>query len=527
MAPSSHRVPRGFADMVAAKHKGLSLLVLTGAVTALLLCLPSAAFAQGHDWSDDQPEGSISGVVALTDQDADKRQVIDTVYVNTASIYFHSGDSVEFTGTVPAGAKYTISPLTPGGTDGGFEEWEGGDGSQAYSDGWKMFPTFKSNTSYRYSVGVFVTDATKYRFSENTKLILNGRTIDFENISYASVIFQESSPDRIYFSEVAALYNNGIWQRLWGDTALDTMMRIVAEGWEPGETDTVVIATMSGFYDALAAAPLAGSFNAPVLLTKKTELSPETEAMIDYLEADHAIIVGGPAAVSENVENALVSKLGYKNVDRVWGDNAQETAVKIGQEARAHMTPSGVGIVATSASYQDALAIAPYAYSRVAPIYLTNRKGELSADTLAAIQAGGHFKIVIVGGPVAVPDATEQQIKDMGFEVERLGGESALETSNKIAEFCVDGYPEMAENAVGVATVGGYHDALAGAALCGKLDVPLVLMPKKGTNFYTADHYINDHLDSIERGYIFGGHAAVSDAAWFYLNDQYEDYISL
>lgn len=304
-----------------------------------------------------------------------------------------------------------------------------------------------------------------------------------------------------------------VWNRLSGDTALDTMSRIVEEGWRPGEASTVIIATMSGYHDALAAAPLAGAYRAPILLTSKKALSQQTRDTITYLGATKAVIVGGPAAVSEQTEQQLIDLLGEGNVTRVDGQDAQETAIKIAQAAKAASpySSSSYCIVATSKSYHDALAIAPYAYSRQVPIYLTRANGMLRDDVAAQIASSNCSRVIIVGGTAAIPLQTEQQLKDMGLTVERLAGDDAIQTSSRIATWCVYNQ-NMSPNNMGVATAGGYHDALAGAALCGKRGSAMILVNKAGTNLYGVEYFVAKNERLITNGYVFGGTAAVKDS---------------
>ncbi|MFP3361692.1 cell wall-binding repeat-containing protein, partial [Planococcus sp. SIMBA_143] len=78
------------------------------------------------------------------------------------------------------------------------------------------------------------------------------------------------------------------------------------------------------FPDALAAAPLAYYYNAPILLTEKKKLSKVTEAALTFLQVENVTIVGGKGAVSTSIENYLEDELGIE-VDRVAGKDRYET----------------------------------------------------------------------------------------------------------------------------------------------------------------------------------------------------------
>ena len=85
-------------------------------------------------------------------------------------------------------------------------------------------------------------------------------------------------------------------ERLWGDTALDTMNEIVNEG--SFGSNFVVLTTVDGYWDALSAAGLAGAGDAPILMTDGKKLSVQAENQIKKLKPEYIYVCGGPAAVS-------------------------------------------------------------------------------------------------------------------------------------------------------------------------------------------------------------------------------------
>lgn len=289
-------------------------------------------------------------------------------------------------------------------------------------------------------------------------------------------------------------------ERLAGPVALDTMVAITTKGFPSNSSPTVIIATMDGYWDALTASAFAGLSQAPVLLTDGSSLSSQTALEIKRLAAKEAFVMGGKAAVSAAVERQI-EDLGV-TVKRFAGATATSTANEI---FKASKQWGDIAIVATSKSFHDALSIAPFAYARRAPIFLTEFDGRLSSESLAALRSGGFRQICIVGGAAAV--STEVETKQLsGISAKRLGGATAYETSSEIAEWCVR--QGMSLDAVGIATGGDYYDALAGAALCGKNDAALVLVSDE--NHATIDGFILSHASALKHAYVFGGTAAVS-----------------
>lgn len=293
--------------------------------------------------------------------------------------------------------------------------------------------------------------------------------------------------------------------RLAGPIALDTMSAITTKGFADGSCQTVILATLGGYWDALTASALAGLTQAPVLLTDHDSLSSQTASEITRLGAKEVLMVGGAAAISNDVVRQIEA-LGAVKVKRYAGSVATQTAVEI---FKASKDWGNIAIVATSKSYHDALSIAPYAYTKNAPIFLVEAdSGVLSSESLSALLSGGFKQVCIVGGEAAVSGSVESQLKSLS--VERLWGATAYETSEKIAAWCVT--QGMVADGMGIATGEDYYDALAGAALCGKNNAVIALV--SDTNHACIDGFIGAHATEIDAAYVFGGSAALSSAAF-------------
>ena len=305
------------------------------------------------------------------------------------------------------------------------------------------------------------------------------------------------------FKIEAAPEPDKVWVRLAGDDAYGTMDAIATEGW--ASADTVVIAAFDGYWDALAASALAGKGQSPILLTGADALNETTASQITRLGAKKAVIVGGTAAVSDSVQKQIEG-MGLQT-ERFWGDDAQKTAVAIaGQIA----PDADTCIIATSASFHDALAASPYAYAKGYPIYLTDANGVLRADTLAAIKGGGFSRAIIAGGAAAIPTRAESDLADAGIAtLERKWGMDAIGTSKAIAELAIA--EGMSANHMGVATAATYYDALTGGPLCGKLNGVLVLATEDDTSNTSVPAA---RKNDVKRAYVFGGTAALSEAVF-------------
>ena len=97
----------------------------------------------------------------------------------------------------------------------------------------------------------------------------------------------------------------------------------------PNTTRYAFIARGDNPIDALAAAPIAGRLNSPVLLTPPTTLSDATRQGLLDRDPDVVIIAGGTAAVSDDVMAAIEQLLPDAQVLRVSGTSRYTTAQQL------------------------------------------------------------------------------------------------------------------------------------------------------------------------------------------------------
>ncbi len=109
------------------------------------------------------------------------------------------------------------------------------------------------------------------------------------------------------FSSLAA-YTAGSVTRLWGADRYGAALDISRGSFATAET--IFVATGRNFPDALAGGPLAAITNGPLLLVPGTTLPDGFATEVQRLGASKAVILGGPASVSTDVQAQLESLLG-------------------------------------------------------------------------------------------------------------------------------------------------------------------------------------------------------------------------
>src|SRR5690606_17474624 len=138
-------------------------------------------------------------------------------------------------------------------------------------------------------------------------------------ITLSTILFNPSSHD------AASDYT-----RLSGSTRLDTALQISKTGWPNGlesSEKAVILARADDPADALAAASLSGTKDAPILLTYPNKLDNSILTELSRLGAQKVYILGGTGAISNTVESQLQSN-GYQT-QRVQGPDRFKTAEAI------------------------------------------------------------------------------------------------------------------------------------------------------------------------------------------------------
>ena len=289
--------------------------------------------------------------------------------------------------------------------------------------------------------------------------------------------------------------------RLGGEDRYETATLISAEGWT--SADTVIIASATSFADALAGVPLAYALDAPILLVDGKTLNARTQREIIRLGADRAYILGGTAAVSQNVADQL-SANGLSTV-RISGSDRFETAVEIAKWMEAlGAVNSDTVYFANAYNYPDALSVSSIAAITGSPILYAPATGSVGKTTAKCAGDLGMTNAVVLGGTAAVGDDVYRSIAASGMTMSRCGGSDRYETALMIC-----GTLDFSGKAVCFATGKNFPDALAGGVLAAKKGAPVVLVDE-GADIGGIRTFVS-HL-APNAAYVFGGTAVLSDA---------------
>jgi hypothetical protein len=272
------------------------------------------------------------------------------------------------------------------------------------------------------------------------------------------------------------------------------------------ECGPLVFVSGENWPDGLAA----GNTGASIVLTGQASLPAETLAFMDAFDDFCGVwphfVIGGEAAVSSAVYEAIDTWNGPAPVTRIAGANRFETAIEVAEMGG----PCNDVLLATGSDFPDALAAGPLSHEASAPIIL-NSGNALRADVKSYL-ASCSGTITIIGGTAVVPKAVADELVGMGKSVERIAGANRAETAAKIALELADDYGYAAASGNVILVNGnGFADALSASGLAVRAGAPIVLVNSDSIPPATAALHVAlcNPLDTI---WAVGGTAVVSEA---------------
>ncbi|HUG84294.1 MAG TPA: cell wall-binding repeat-containing protein, partial [Euzebya sp.] len=302
-------------------------------------------------------------------------------------------------------------------------------------------------------------------------------------------------------------------ERLAGADRFETA---AAAGETFGTADAVVLATGERPADALAAAPLARSLGAPLLLTSSTSLAAAAAAQLDRLGGPGVWLVGGEAALSSDVAAAVAQR--GTVAGRLSGPNRFATAAAIATQVG--LSPDGEVIVVNGQdeAFADALSAGSFGVlGHTVPVLLT-RGEDVPVETAAALAELAPTTIHLIGGTAVISQAVQAALEDAGAATLRHAGADRYATSAAVNEHLRSRVPALfggeVERTLVTASGEDFPDGLAAGALTGSTRPGLLqLVPRDQLDAAGAVVTLLQQMaGEIDLVTLLGGPAAVSEA---------------
>jgi len=248
--------------------------------------------------------------------------------------------------------------------------------------------------------------------------------------------------------------------------------KVIAEQYNSGLVNSVVLAPGTNFANALPASVLAHKNNAPLLLLGPT--AGQTQEAFDYI-VSHLTKIGtiylvGDSNLIDGQFELKLNQLGYKNVVTIKGNNKYDTDYLIAQEL--NVRPGTPIVLSSGENFPDALAISSFAAAYGWPILLAE-KDRMTGDLEQFIVNQQPNKIYITGGDAVISSGLEESVKGLApdAKIQRFNGSDRYATAIQIAN-------EFAPGPLHIYVSSGlnFPDALAGSVLAAKNYGPILLV---------------------------------------------------
>ncbi|RMC94979.1 cell wall-binding protein [Clostridium autoethanogenum] len=288
-------------------------------------------------------------------------------------------------------------------------------------------------------------------------------------------------------------------QRLYGSDRYETCSNI-ANYFQQGQLDSVIVASEEQFADALSAGCLQELGNSPIMLVgKNIKSSDKTLGYIEnHLKKEGTIyILGGEASVNSEFERYFKEK-GFNKIIRLGGKDRYETNVKA--VSKADVKEGTPVIVANGDNFPDALSIASIASYKGYPVFITP-SGNLPNEIEEKIKEIKPSNIYVIGGISSVSSNIESKLKEVSQNVVRIEGKDRYETSINICKY----FNKDLKNLV-VASGKNFPDALSGIALSAKFKAPIVITDEG--NVEELKSYVQNQ--KVNKIVILGGENMIS-----------------
>jgi putative cell wall-binding protein len=277
----------------------------------------------------------------------------------------------------------------------------------------------------------------------------------------------------------------------------------------------VSIATSFEYADALAGAPLAAHLDGPLLLSHRDRLSDATATEVERLQARDAVLLGGPAALSEQVADDLRA-MGVR-VQRLGGANRFETAAQIAfnlPDSDEVFIAQGID-ADLNRGWPDALSASGLAAAEVKPVLLV-RSDQLPPETAGQLRP--DVDATIIGGTASVSEAVARAIDARSRTVRRLAGPDRYATSVEVAQEAER--RRVPDTTIWVATGRSFADGLVAGAAAGSTPGLFVLVDGQGLEGSpTSRAFIEEQEGTVRHLRIAGGVAAVTRGVEDHLRD--------
>ena len=300
---------------------------------------------------------------------------------------------------------------------------------------------------------------------------------------------------------------SGVVRRIAGPNRFQTAAAVSKDTFPTPGVPAVFITRADIYPDALSGIPKATLLGGPILLVNPTGPIPSaTKAELARLEPKSIYVLGGPAAVSPEIEAALAAYT-TGDVSRIGGSTRYDTAALVSQ---SQFSPGvDVAYVARGDNFPDAMVAGVLAAISDAPVLLTRTNAIPTAikTELGRLKPG---RIEVVGGTAVVSDSilTALEAYTSGT-VTRIAGANRYATAAEVSKTT---FPDASVvDRIYIGRGDTFADVLPAGVAAGVTNSPLLLVSTDGVPSPTAEEILR-YTGASCAGEVNRAPTAVADA---------------
>ncbi|MEE8603238.1 cell wall-binding repeat-containing protein [Euzebya tangerina] len=266
-----------------------------------------------------------------------------------------------------------------------------------------------------------------------------------------------------------------------------------------GGADAVLVASVEDFADALSAAGLAETDNAPLLFSNRDRMPQQTLDEIVRLGAERVILLGGSNAISDEAGQAI-RNAGVADVSRAEGANRFATAAAVARTLNSRKSEDLHAYLALGSNpeptraWADAVGVSSLAGFTGRATLLT-APDRLPVETAEVIRELGYERITIIGGTAAISQGVAEEVQALGVFVDRLAGSNRYETSAAVTAALLEEGAKPGE--LWVASGGNFADPLIAGPAAAHLGGVMFLTDSPNFSNQPVRQFIVDNRDRI------------------------------
>ena len=327
-------------------------------------------------------------------------------------------------------------PTGPGGGGGG--DFDVGFATFVVANGWSPADVGVASVHAARTDSAVVVYTAGGELSEETRVLLReaspaevvivggAAAVSRDVRTQISAASPESGLSRITGADRADTAAGVARQILGGPSDAGRITLVVANGWSPPDIGA-------------AAALAARSGRSAVLYTERGGLPEASAALLRDYQVARVILIGGTAAISAEVEDAIAASANEASVSRLMGADRIDTAAQAARRVLGNpaAAPDGLTLViANGWSPPDVgVAAALAAATENAAVAYTGR-ASLPEVTAALIRDYRPTQIIITGGSAAVHNDVRTAITSTapeGADIRRITGRTRTDTAARAA----------------------------------------------------------------------------------------------